>query len=412
MRAPIDTTISFEAADLPKQAEQVEAVIEAIEASPVPLQFAETRAAVESFNAVKELPSQWVTRLDDVTQCKSTVEASVKVLRMEVGKYREQLVNIDSEVRRCIGSPSSDRLQAALGKLREVTSEWMDQQAETANYLLERRKNLGDLVAVRDRLDEVLQTQADQIEATCGNLEMFDFEASPVIGARRLAIEVRKLVDLAHVLRDCMHELLLTILVREGRLGSCDKALLTDGLTGLKNRTGIETFIRKWWHDDGRRIRQVSVAMFDIDEFSHIVERFGARVTDQLLAAVARLVDDMLRKYSGLDWCGRFSGQRFFMFWADTGPHGATSFVERIRQAIAKTTFEAPQGPIELTFSAAVTEVLNDDTTKSLFKRLNWTLQAAKNAGRNCTFLCKEGEPAAVEPPEFDVRGKIMRIDV
>ena len=103
----------------------------------------------------------------------------------------------------------------------------------------------------------------------------------------------------------------------------------------------------------------------------------------------------MLRKYSGLDWCGRFAGQRFFVFWADTGPHGATSVVERIRQTIAETHFELPQGTIEVTFSAAVTEVLNDDTTKSLFTRLNKTLREAKLAGRNCTYLFDGTAPAA-----------------
>jgi diguanylate cyclase (GGDEF)-like protein len=278
--------------------------------------------------------------------------------------------------------------------------------------LLERRRFLGDLTSVRDRLDEVLQTQATQIETTCANVEMFNFQTSPMIGARRLMIEMRKLVDLSHTLRDCMQELLLMILAREGRLDVIDKALQIDPLTGLRNRAGIETSIRKWWKDDGRRIRQVSVGMIDVDRFSSFVERYGVRITDQVLSALARIVDEALRKSSGLHWCGRFGGQRFLIFWADTGPHAATSVVERIRQMITQTTFELPQGAIEVTLSAAVSEVFADDTTKSLFKRLNWTLREAKQAGRNRTFLFDDGAPTAVDPPQFDVRGKIARLDV
>ena len=106
-----------------------------------------------------------------------------------------------------------------------VNAEWMDRQAEAASYLMERKKSLGELAPLGDTLDQVLQSQAEQIETTCGNIDMFNFQASPMIGARRLVIEVRKLVDLAHMLRDCMHELLLTIIVREGRLDSSDKVL-------------------------------------------------------------------------------------------------------------------------------------------------------------------------------------------
>jgi PleD family two-component response regulator len=86
--------------------------------------------------------------------------------------------------------------------------------------------------------------------------------------------------------------------------------------------------------------------------------------------------------------------------------------IERIRQMITQTTFELPQGTIEVTLSAAVSEVFADDTTKSLFKRLNWTLREAKQAGRNRTFLFDNGAPGAVDAPQFDVRGKIARLDV
>jgi diguanylate cyclase (GGDEF)-like protein len=393
------------------QSQQIEAVVEGLEASA---QSSETHGVSTVSSAVASAgpPAKWMAGAAEAQECQSHVEGSVQALKLEVGGYRERLVNIDGAIRECLRAPNAEKLQAAVDQLRQVNSDWMRRQAEAASYLLERRRFLGDLTPVRDRLDEVLQTQATQIEATCANVEMFNFQTSPMIGARRLMIEMRKLVDLSHTLRDCMQELLLMILAREGRLDVIDKALQTDPLTGLRNRAGIETSIRKWWKDDGRRIRQVSVGMIDVDRFSSFVERYGVRITDQVLSALARIVDDALKKSSGLHWCGRFGGQRFLIFWADTGPHAATSVVERIRQMITQTTFELPQGAIEVTLSAAVSEVFPDDTTKSLFKRLNWTLREAKQSGRNRTFLFDNDAPAAVDPPQFDVRGKIARLDV
>jgi diguanylate cyclase (GGDEF)-like protein len=391
--------------------QQLAEIVERLEPPP---ESTDNSACAQSndFVATAELPAHWLASAPETKECKSHVEGSVQALKLEVGSYREGLVNIDGAIRECLRSPNAEKLQAAVDQLRQINSDWMRRQSEAATYLLERRRFLGDLTPVRDRLDEVLQTQAMQIETTCANVEMFNFRTSPMIGARRLMLEMRKLVDLSHTLRDCMQELLLMILAREGRLDVIDKALQTDPLTGLRNRAGIETSIRKWWKDDSRRIRQVSVGMIDVDRFSSFVERYGVRITDQLLSALARIVDDALRKASGLHWCGRFGGQRFLIFWADTGPHAATSVVERIRQMITQTTFELPQGTIEVTISAAVSEVFADDTTKSLFKRLNWTLREAKQAGRNRTFLFDNGAPGAVDAPQFDVRGKIARLDV
>ncbi len=204
----------------------------------------------------------------------------------------------------------------------------------------------------------------------------------------------------------------MAVLCREGRIQDAGRHLEEDPLTGLRNRTGIETFIRRWWRDDHKRMRQVSVAMLDLDHFARITESCGPLVSDRLLAAVARLVDDLLRKYSGLDWCGRFAGQRFFIFWADTGPHGATSVVERIRQTVGETTFRYSKGDLAVTFSAAVTEVFANDATKSLFDRLTDTLHVAKQASRNCTYLYESGGSHPVQPPQFDVRGKAVELDV
>ncbi len=367
---------------------------------------------------VSQLPSEWGKMLDSLapagekTMCNGAVEASVHVLKLEVGRYRHDLTNIDTNVRNCLKSPDAEKLQRSVEDLKQVNDKWSHRQQEATRYLSTQKRNLGELSPLGERLEEVLNNQTAQIEATCGNIEMFDFQTSPIIGARRLIIEIRKLVDLAHTLRDCMQEFLVAVLCREGRIHDAGKHLEEDSLTGLRNRTGIETFIRRWWRDDQKRMRQVSVAMLDLDHFSHLTEGCGPLVSDRLLAALARLIDDLLRKYSGLDWCGRFAGQRFFVFWADTGPHGATSVVERLRQAVAQTTFRYSKGDLTVTFTAAVTEVFTNDGTKTLFDRLTATLQEAKQASRNCTYLHEGGRSHLVQPPQFDVRGKVVDLDV
>jgi diguanylate cyclase (GGDEF)-like protein len=365
-----------------------------------------------------QLPGEWAKMIQSLdpsgekTVCNSAVEASVYVLKLEVGSYRHDLANIDTNVRNCLKSPDAQKLQDSVEQLKQVNDNWRSRQQEATQYLSAQKRSMGDMSPLGERLEEVLVNQTAQIDTTSGNIEMFDFQSSPIIGARRLIIEIRKLVDLAHTLRDCMQEFLVAILCREGRIHETPKYLEQDSLTGLRNRTGIETFMRRWWRDDQKRLRQVSVAMLDLDQFARLTEGCGPVVTDRLLAALARLVDDLLRKYSGLDWCGRFAGQRLFVFWADTGPHGASSVVERIRQTIAQTTFRYSKGDLTVTFTAAVTEVLGNDGTKTLFDRLTATLQEAKQSRRNCTYLHVGGGAHLVQPPQFDVRGKVVDLVV
>lgn len=410
MYAPMPRMASVDSLEAADSMKGIEALISA-QAALEDLAQGLNEPALAAFDAEKDLPKEWRELLSDVGECNSFVEASAHVLKLEVGRYRDTLMDIDERVRQCAQTLDVEMLQRAVDSLKAANEEWLVCQAHAADLLGRRKGTHGDLDSLGERLEAVLQSQVEQIENISGNIEIFDFQASPRIGARRLIMEIRKLVDSSHALRDCMHEMALAILTHENRLDKVDKRMLQDGLTGLRNRTGIESTIFGWWKDDQRRTRRVTVAMIDLDNFGRLTEQWGARLTDRVLAVLARMIDDMLRKYSGIDWCGRFAGQRFFIFWADTGPHGATSVIERIRQTVAKTTFEHAGGAIELSFSAAVTEVFPSDTTKTLFTRLNQTVEAAKKQGRNCSFLEEGMGPKMVQPPEFEVRGKIAPLD-
>ncbi len=202
----------------------------------------------------------------------------------------------------------------------------------------------------------------------------------------------------------------MAVVQSENRLAELDKNLLIDSLTGVHNRTGLERLFEELWRDDPNRVRQISCAMVDLDRFARLLERFGAVACDRLLASFASLLEEMIRGDRGMDVVARFDGQRFVAFLADTGPRGAMSAIERIRQKIAESTFELNGDEFEMTISCGVTEVLNDDTTDTLFQRLHRTVRAAKKQGRNRTCLDEGSGAEAVDPPEFEVQGQVIRV--
>ena len=357
-----------------------------------------------------EIPQAWLDLLDESAQSNSFVEAAVHVLKLEVGRYRDELIRIDARVRQSLAAPDAAAIDECLVELKQCNVDWLARQQEAASHLSNQQGNLGEFSSMGTSLEETLLEQTAQIETTCSNIEHLDFASDPTAGCQRLIGEISKLLDMAHNLRDRMHESLLAIVLHDKRLDTLDKRLQVDGLTGLYNRSGMEVVFHEWWLDDPSRIRLASVAMLDLDRFGRLNELHGVTVGDRVLRGFAELLQDLIRKDRGFDVMCRFSGQRFVVFFGDTGPRAANSEIERIRQTIEATSFEYNDAEIQVTVSCGVTEVTAADSTMTLFERLRKTMREAKKAGRNGTCLDDGTGPSIVEPPTFEVKGRIVRL--
>ncbi|MCH8923308.1 MAG: GGDEF domain-containing protein [Planctomycetes bacterium] len=359
-----------------------------------------------------DVPKDWLDALSGNSKKAETfVEAAVEVLRLEVGKYRATMIEIDKRVRQCIDEPDDEVLTACLAELKATNEDWLGQQQNAVTHLEARQGKLGDFETVGSGLEDVLLDQAAQIETTCSNIDMLDFQTDLQAGCRRLITETRKLLDMAHTLRDRMHESMIEIMKANDSLADLDKQLQFDGMSKLYNRSGLERVIHDMWKDDPNRTRQISIGMLDIDRFAQINEEYGVPLGDSILSATGSLLDDMVRDDRSFDIVSRFSGQRFLVLFGDTGPRAATSTVERMRQTIGASTFQFGGYEIELTVSAAIVEVCSDDTSATLFTRAEKTLRAAKRNGRNQSYMHNGKEAVVVEPPEFEIKGQMVRLD-
>ena len=358
-----------------------------------------------------ELPAQWLDALEESSVVAgSFVEASVQVLRLEVGKYRERLINIDEEIRGLVLPAMSDYLQTIATHVREVNIDWLGKQADAASHLSSRRGNLGTFEAAGLELENVLLDQAAQIETTLSNLQIIDFVSDVEASRKKLTREMCRLVDLAHTLRDRMSESLLSIMIAEGKAEGIDRKFQVDGLTNLSNRFGLEVLLQDWWRDDPNRQRLASCVLVDIDKLCKLNERHGARQVDVLLGGFGRWLNDQVRQDRGFDRVVRLSGEAFVLFLGDTGPRNATSAAERIRQTLAATTFELGEQTLELAISCGVVEIDKQDNSATLLKHLHATMRHAKQAGRDRTSLDEGNGPQVVEPPQFNVKGKVVRV--
>lgn len=151
----------------------------------------------------------------------------------------------------------------------------------------------------------------------------------------------------------------------------------TDPLTGVCNRRAMDDTMASLVAMKNRYDLGFSIALFDIDHFKKINDEQGHLAGDAALKDVAQLLDDAARE---TDVVTRFGGEEFIVIMPQTDLRGACVFAERIRSQVEKK--------LGLTISGGVTAALgNHETPEVILERADAALYAAKQAGRNQTFL-------------------------
>jgi diguanylate cyclase (GGDEF)-like protein len=357
-----------------------------------------------------ELPSEWLNMLSEVEECKAFVEASAATLRLEVGRYRDLLIDIDRRVRRVTARAGGGSAAQILIDLATTNANWMERQVVAARSLQSRRGNSGTLAPEGRRLEAILADQTKQIKTAAVVIESLDFQADFAAAGALLLQIVGALLDRVHSLRDAMHGALVAITVADDRLESIDKKLHTDGLTGLVNRSGFECKLQNLWRDDPDRKRPFAAAMIDIDSFSRINDEFGVPIGDRFLAAFGSVLAQSVAATRPSDTLVRFEGQRFIVLAVDASAQQLLDAIEPFRQTIAAAAFEFDQRPVALTASCGLTDAQPLDTSATLVARLHAGVRHAKQSRRNCTCIELAGGselidalPCGVEPSRIRV---------
>jgi len=162
-----------------------------------------------------------------------------------------------------------------------------------------------------------------------------------------------------------------------------EKLSYTDDLTGISNH---RYFIQRLTEEVGRQKRYptaLSLLMIDIDYFKHYNDTNGHLAGDQVLRAVALLIDHGVRDS---DIVARYGGEEFAAILINSGQKEAMEIAERVRRAVAETGFpnERAQPNGKLTVSIGIATFSPTlCTLTDLIREADKALYRAKGAGRN-----------------------------
>ena len=162
-----------------------------------------------------------------------------------------------------------------------------------------------------------------------------------------------------------------------------EELAVTDTLTNLPNRRGIEGWATRQLSGAARYGFTFWLVMADLDEFKTVNDRFGHQAGDKVLVAFADLLRRNTRKS---DICGRTGGEEFLFILTHSTRENALMVVERIRTELSQIIFELAGQSISVTASFGIAEYKQnmEQTLDELVKAADVALYEAKAAGRNC----------------------------
>ena len=159
-----------------------------------------------------------------------------------------------------------------------------------------------------------------------------------------------------------------------------------DSLTGLNNRRNFMVLADMEWSRFKRYGRPLGVLMLDIDFFKSINDCYGHDAGDEVIKAVANVLQNHKRTS---DIVGRIGGEEFALLLPEASSESAAAAGERLRGLVAECEILTGDERIPVTLSVGVSAA-HDQTNGvgQMLKEADIALYEAKRSGRNrvCQF--------------------------
>ena len=198
-------------------------------------------------------------------------------------------------------------------------------------------------------------------------------------------------------------------LVLDRKMDTLRDMAFKDELTGSWNRRYFDRFLRRILDRAAKERSQVTLMVFDIDDFKRYNDTYGHSAGDQILSETARLMRAVVREH---DVVARIGGDEFaVIFWdaqADQRPHGkhpedVLKAARRFQKAICDHRFPklAEEAPASLTVSGGLAGFPWDgQTAESLLEHADQMALQSKRQGKNAILFGRE----ALRGEDADVR--------
>ncbi len=156
------------------------------------------------------------------------------------------------------------------------------------------------------------------------------------------------------------------------------KMATTDALTEAYNRRKFHDELNKHIDLSKRYGGELSLILFDIDNFKAVNDNYGHHAGDEVLKKISQTILKSRRK---VDIFGRWGGEEFIILLPKTGLNNAIIIAERFRIQIKELQFESLDYSITASFGVSQYSVKNTDN--DFIIKADEALYEAKKTGKD-----------------------------
>lgn len=192
-----------------------------------------------------------------------------------------------------------------------------------------------------------------------------------------LILDIRRRTQIEGELRIAQQQLL-------GSNRQLELLAMKDALTGLANRRCFDQTLATEARRAQRDGSSLALLMIDIDYFKLFNDALGHVAGDACLQAVARVLDECVRRPS--DLVARYGGEEFAVIMPATDIDGAAVVAQLIIERLQKANIAHPTSPVarvSLSIGIAAARGSHLDPVHGLIESADQALYQAKLAGRN-----------------------------
>ncbi len=179
-------------------------------------------------------------------------------------------------------------------------------------------------------------------------------------------------------------DLVNAVAIRAERTRTLQGLMIRDGLTGLFNHSFMSQYLETALANTRRDDKRLCFVMIDVDLFKLVNDTYGHAVGDQVLVALARLLQQRLRNS---DTVGRYGGEEFVIILQDANEEGALRIIDTLREDFSKITFHADEHEFSCSFSAGIACFPDSSSSDQLRENADRALYEAKRTGRNRVLI-------------------------
>ena len=254
--------------------------------------------------------------------------------------------------------------------------ELLIQEPNVDLILLDREMPEMDGFEVLQKLKENHLTQNIPVIFVTGNITIEDEEKGLVSGAvDYIAKPVRPVIVQARV---------KTHITLKNQRDQLQYEAFHDKLTGLYNRYQLDTEGYRKFTRAKRQNANLTIVMIDIDFFKAVNDSYGHTIGDEVLKAVAKVLDSNRRTE---DFVVRYGGEEFLILYEGCDKKNAEIKANTLRKVIEELY---PAG-VGITASFGIASLSQEHISiDNLLKDADEALYRAKKNGRNRVEVCKD----------------------